>query len=58
MKMLGYTFHMEWCEGKEHKIADALSRYPVFEPTTTDPDLATATSEVCRHVHTLSLIHI
>ena len=25
-------FKVLWVEGKNHKIADALSRYPVFDP--------------------------
>ena len=29
-KLTNYTFHIEWVEGKNHLIADALSRAPVF----------------------------
>ena len=29
-KLLGYTFKVEWIAGKNHCIADALSRSPVF----------------------------
>ena len=27
-----YNFDVHWVEGKNHKIADTLSRYPVFAP--------------------------
>ena len=29
-KLLGYSFQVEWVPGKNHLIADALSRAPVF----------------------------
>ena len=29
-KLLGYSFKVEWIPGKNHSIADALSRNPVF----------------------------
>lgn len=29
-KLMGYSFSAEWVQGKSHRIADALSRYPVF----------------------------
>ena len=29
-KLLGYNFRVEWIPGKNHAIADALSRNPVF----------------------------
>ena len=29
-KLLGYSFKVEWIPGKNHAIADALSRNPVF----------------------------
>lgn len=32
-KMAGYSFRVEWVQGKSHRIADALSRYPVFAAT-------------------------
>ena len=31
MRCADYTFKVEWNPGKTHKIADALSRYPVVE---------------------------
>ena len=31
-KLVAYNFKVLWVEGKNHKIADALSRYPVFDP--------------------------
>ena len=30
-KLLGYSFKVEWIAGKNHCIADALSRSPVFQ---------------------------
>ena len=38
MKTIDYSFVLEWCEGKLHKIADALSRYPVSQPTALNPN--------------------
>ena len=29
-KLLGYSFWVEWVPGKNHTIADTLSRNPVF----------------------------
>ena len=34
-KLLGFTFDVKWVPGKNHAIADALSRQPVFEPEET-----------------------
>ena len=31
-KLTVYSFTVKWVEGKTHYIADALSRYPVFNP--------------------------
>ena len=31
-KLLGYTYTINWVPGKNHVIADALSRSPVFQP--------------------------
>ena len=31
-KLVEYNFKVHWVEGKNHKIADTLSRYPVFAP--------------------------
>ena len=31
-KLAGLVFEVEWRPGKEHRIADALSRAPVFQP--------------------------
>jgi hypothetical protein len=31
-KLAGYTFDVKWTPGKDHMIADALSRNPVFDP--------------------------
>ena len=31
-KILPYSFTVTWVPGKTHYIADALSRYPVFQP--------------------------
>ena len=35
-RLLPYTFHLEWTPGKQHLIADALSRAPVDSPDTFD----------------------
>ena len=32
LKLQGYNFQVEWVEGKNHLIADALSRAPLFAP--------------------------
>jgi len=37
-RTLGYIFHTVWRKGKEHQIADALSRAPVSEPSQEDRD--------------------
>lgn len=29
-RLVDYTFEVKWCPGKDHQIADALSRAPVF----------------------------
>lgn len=31
-KLAPYTFQIQWTPGKRHEIADALSRFPVFDP--------------------------
>ena len=31
-KLTGYSFEVSWVAGKSHLIADALSRFPVFQP--------------------------
>ena len=35
-KLLGYNFKVQWIPGKKQFIADALSRYPVFQPEVED----------------------
>ena len=35
-KLLGYSFKVKWIAGKNHEIADALSRAPVFQPEEED----------------------
>ena len=35
-KLLGYHFKVQWIPGKKQVIADALSRYPVFQPEEVD----------------------
>ena len=32
VKISGFSFHCEWVPGKRHLIADALSRFPLFDP--------------------------
>ena len=41
-KLIVYSFTVKWVEGKTHYIADALSRYPVFNP---DSSIDTAMAE-------------
>ena len=36
MKLQNYQFKAQWRKGKEHYIADALSRAPVVRPTAND----------------------
>jgi len=31
-KLLDYSFNVKWVQGKNHQLADALSRFPVFAP--------------------------
>ena len=42
-KLLPYTFTVKWVAGKEHHIADALSRAPLFAPVDLD-DMYTDTA--------------
>ena len=49
MKIASYDFTLEWQAGKTHEIADALSRYPVFQPDQTDETHA----HTCRRVHNI-----
>jgi hypothetical protein len=48
-KLVNYTFTLKWTAGKEHLIADALSRAPVF-PGEEDTDAEQARVSVCRKV--------
>lgn len=32
-KLIAYTFTTSWLNGREHDIPDALSRFPVHDPT-------------------------
>ncbi|XP_059092469.1 uncharacterized protein K02A2.6-like [Tigriopus californicus] len=38
MKTAGYTFTIQWIPGKNHRIADTLSRYPLFDDNSQDDD--------------------
>ena len=38
-KLLDYVFSVRWCPGKDHLVADAISRAPVF-PGSDEPDPA------------------
>ena len=49
MKMLPCSFTIEWVKGKDHLAADALSRFPVDEPSLDD--------ELC-DVHTEAAVKI
>ena len=37
-KITGYTFEIDWRAGKQHQIADCLSRYPVWDAKEDDED--------------------
>jgi hypothetical protein len=50
-KLVNYTFNIKWAAGKEHLIADALSRAPVF-PGEEDEDAEHVRTAVCRQVCT------
>ena len=50
MKTLGFNFRIEWREGKTHYIADALSRYPVFNPEASDDEIENAHTYICRKI--------
>ena len=50
MKTLGFNFRIEWREGKTHYIADALSRYPVFNPEAGDDDIENVHTYICRKI--------
>jgi hypothetical protein len=41
VKLVDYNFRIDWCPGKDHLVADALSRAPVFQ----EDDQATITEE-------------
>ncbi len=50
-KLLAYNFTVEWCAGKDHMIADALSRAPVFPACKEDEEEDDAEDhEVCYRV--------
>ena len=36
MKMLPHSFTAKWVKGKDHLVADALSRFPVDQPALDD----------------------
>lgn len=50
MKMLSYSFTAQWLKGKVHLAADALSRFPVDQPSL-DDELCEAHAEAAVHVH-------
>ena len=50
-KLTGYTFTLEWREGKTHLIADALSRNPVFPAN----DMPSEEAHICRNVREVYL---
>ena len=51
-KLVDYNFTVEWAPGKNHEIADALSRAPVFEAN--DIDLTTDSPFQCLATTTIS----
>ena len=48
-KLVDYSFTVKWVAGKDHLIADALSRAPVFPPEDDEDDYA-GDSVVCNRV--------
>ena len=46
-RLVDYTFTVEWSPGKDHCIADALSRRPVFAPGEEYEEDASASDAVC-----------
>ena len=53
-KLAGYVFTVEWIPGKDTKIADALSRYPVFKHDVAEDTLdAAADQEIINRVRAL-----
>ena len=48
MKMLPYSFTVQWVKAKDHLAADALSRFPVDQPSL-DDELCEAHAEVAVH---------
>ena len=57
-KITGYNFKVNWVEGKSHYIADALSRYPVFQAQE-EEDLQIDTAVTClRTTQQKNLRHI
>ena len=45
-KLSGYIFDVKWVPGKNHQIADALSRAPLFEPEE-EPNIIIDTALTC-----------
>ena len=50
MKMLPYSFTAKWVKEKDHLAADALSRFPVDQPSLHD-ELCEAHAEAAVHAH-------
>ena len=50
MKMLTYSFTGQWVKGKDHLAADALSHFPVDQPSL-DDELCEAHAEAAVHAH-------
>ena len=47
-KLIGYQFKLLYCRGKDNHIADALSRYPIFDPEEDDTKDVLACTVVAR----------
>ena len=51
-----FQFDIVWVPGKKNEIADALSRYPVFDPDETLIDDDEVQSSICRRIYSESPI--
>ncbi|XP_059085528.1 uncharacterized protein K02A2.6-like [Tigriopus californicus] len=55
MKLAAYTFDVQWIPGKKHHVADALSRFPLFDIQKEDQDEPVLSGFDSIHLATISL---